>query len=143
MQRDCPRCWQPLAAEKQKRGLWNVTIDLCSGCGGLFLDRGELLRLTGNRPLHHLTTKHLGIDSDSQLLCPGCGGIMDAEHAAGIEFDVCLSCSGVWLDPGELEALQAVDAAELKELSPEKLAELYDAGQAVPGGGLLAWLFRR
>ena len=68
MQRDCPRCWQPLAAEKQKRGLWNVTVDLCSGCGGLFLDRGELLRLTGNRPLHHLTTKHLGIDSDSQLL---------------------------------------------------------------------------
>ena len=87
MQRDCPRCWQPLAAEKQKRGLWNVTVDLCSGCGGLFLDRGELLQPTGNRPLHSLTTNHLGIDSSPQSLFSPCRGLIPAVYAALAQLD--------------------------------------------------------
>ena len=68
---------------------------------------------------------------------------MDDEHAEGIEIDVCLQCNGVWLDKNELDQLKTVDSAKMKSLSPEKLAELYDADQAVSSGGLLSWLFGR
>ena len=143
MNRECPRCFPVLNPEVIRKGIWKVEIDKCTSCSGIYLDKGELMTLTGNRPLHHLTTRHLGVDSDSELLCPSCGSLMDDEYAEGIEIDVCLQCNGVWLDKNELDQLKAVDPAKMKSLSPEKLAELYDADQSVSSGGLLSWLFGR
>jgi len=143
MQRDCPRCFSELIPEKFSKGLWKVEIDKCESCYGIYLDKGELMNLTGNRPLHHLTTKHLGVDSDSEILCPGCGSLMDDEHPGGVEIDVCLQCNGVWLDKKELDLLKDIDPSSMKALSPEKLAEMYDAGQSVSSGGLFSWLFGR
>ena len=143
MNRECPRCFSVLNPEVVRKGIWKVKIDKCTSCSGIYLDKGELMTLTGNRPLHHLTTKHLGVDSDSELLCPSCGSLMDDEHAEGIEIDVCLKCNGVWLDKNELDQLRTIDPAKMKSLSPEKLAELYDADQSVSSGGLLSWLFGR
>jgi Zn-finger nucleic acid-binding protein len=141
MKKDCPRCFSELIPEKLSKGLWKVEIDKCKLCSGVFLDKGELMTLTGNRPLHHLTTKYLGIDSGSELLCPKCGSLMDDEHPGGIEIDVCLQCNGVWLDKKELDLLKEIDSSSMKELSPDKLAELYDANQSVSSGGLFSWLF--
>ena len=143
MRRDCPRCFSELKSETVRKGIWNIEIDKCDSCLGVYLDKGELMTLTGNRPLHHLTTKHLGIDSGSELLCPSCGSVMDDEHPGGVEIDVCLQCNGVWLDKKELDLLKKLDSSTLKTLSPEKMAELYDAGQSVPSGGLFSWLFGR
>ena len=143
MKRDCPRCFTELKPEKLSKGIWNIEIDRCGSCSGIYLDKGELMTLTGNRPLHHLTTKHLGIDSGSELLCPSCGSVMDDEHPGGVEIDVCLQCNGVWLDKKELDLLKELDSSILKALSPEKMAELYDAEQSVPSGGLFSWLFGR
>jgi len=143
MQRDCPRCFSELIPEKFRKGLWKVEIDKCKSCSGIYLDKGELMTLTGNRPLHHLTTKHLGVDSGSEILCPGCGSLMDDEHPGGVEIDVCLQCNGVWLDKKELDLLKDIDPYSMKALSPEKLAEMYDAGQSVSSGGLFSWLFGR
>jgi|TARA_B110000438_G_scaffold43793_1_gene43733 Zn-finger nucleic acid-binding protein len=143
MKRDCPRCFSELKPEKLSKGLWKVEIDKCESCSGIYLDKGELMTLTGNRPLHHLTTKHLGIDSGSELLCPSCGSIMDDEHPDGVEIDVCLQCNGVWLDKKELDLLKKIDPSTLKTLSPEKLAEMYDADQSIPSSGLFSWLFGR
>lgn len=143
MRRDCPRCFSELKSETVRKGIWNIEIDKCDSCLGVYLDKGELMTLTGNRPLHHLTTKHLGIDSGSELLCPSCGSVMDDEHPGGVEIDVCLQCNGVWLDKKELDLLKKLDSSTLKTLSPEKMAELYDAEQSVPSGGLFSWLFGR
>ena len=143
MRRDCPRCFSELKSETVRKGIWNIEIDKCDSCLGVYLDKGELMTLTGNRPLHHLTTKHLGIDSGSELLCPSCGSVMDDEHPGGVEIDVCLQCNGVWLDKKELDLLKELDSSILKTLSPEKMAELYDAEQSVPTGGLFSWLFGR
>ena len=143
MRRDCPRCFSELKSETVRKGIWNIEIDKCGSCLGVYLDKGELMTLTGNRPLHHLTTKHLGIDSGSELLCPSCGSVMDDEHPGGVEIDVCLQCNGVWLDKKELDLLKKLDSSTLKTLSPEKMAELYDAEQSVPSGGLFSWLFGR
>ena len=143
MNRDFPHCFVSLEKNILKKSIWSVETDNCNSCKGLYLDKGELLKLTSNRPLHNITTKYLGVDSDSKLLCPGCGSIMDMESVGGIEIDVCLQCNGVWLDSDELERLMVLDSKDIEKLSPEKLAELYDANKAVPTSGILSWLFGR
>ena len=84
MKRDCPHCFISLEKSNFNRGIWSVETDICPSCKGLYLDKGELLKLTSNRPLHNITTKYLGVDSDSKLLCPGCGSIMDMESVGGV-----------------------------------------------------------
>ena len=120
MKRDCPKCFSALRHEIIRKGIWKVEIDRCGSCSGLFLDKGELMTLTGNRPLHHLTTKHLGIDSDSELLCPSCGSLMDDEHAEGVEIDVCLQCNGVWLDKNELDSLREIERKKILQKTQKK-----------------------
>lgn len=43
------------------------------------------------------------------LMCPNCDGSMQAVNRAGVEFDMCPKCRGVWLDRGELEKLMAME----------------------------------
>lgn len=139
LKRECPRCWVPLQP-KEERLSWfkgSVIIDECEKCQGIYLDDGELKKLTGNRSLAQWLTNYLGVDSDSKLVCPGCGGIMDIERPAGVEVEVCLSCKGLWLDAGELEQLAQQEPGQFKEenLTTEKLAEMFDAGQSAPTFG--------
>jgi Zn-finger nucleic acid-binding protein len=42
-------------------------------------------------------------------MCPNCDGSMQAVNRAGVEFDMCPKCRGVWLDRGELEKLMAME----------------------------------
>jgi len=53
------------------------------------------------------------------LMCPNCDGSMQAVNRAGVEFDMCPKCRGVWLDRGELEKLMALEREDA-------------AGQAAP-----------
>lgn len=46
------------------------------------------------------------------LMCPNCDGSMRAVQRAGVEFDMCPRCRGVWLDRGELEKLMALEREE-------------------------------
>ena len=39
------------------------------------------------------------------LLCPNDNGAMQTVQRSGVEFDICPTCRGVWLDRGELEKL--------------------------------------
>ncbi len=41
------------------------------------------------------------------LLCPNDNGPMQTVQRAGVEFDICPTCRGVWLDRGELEKMLA------------------------------------
>ena len=42
-------------------------------------------------------------------LCPRCGTSLAEQDHLGITIDVCGSCGGVWLDKGELEAVEQRD----------------------------------
>ena len=46
------------------------------------------------------------------LMCPNCDASMQAVQRAGVEFDMCPRCRGVWLDRGELEKLMALEREE-------------------------------
>jgi len=39
------------------------------------------------------------------LLCPNDNGAMQTVQRSGVEFDICPTCRGVWLDRGELEKM--------------------------------------
>jgi Zn-finger nucleic acid-binding protein len=125
--RDCPKDWVPLRRERRDVMLSDVEVDACPKCEGIFLDRKEIKALTGSSDLHKLLTKYLGLDSDSQLICPNCGGLMDAEDAGDVRVDVCIKCHGVWLDAGELKRLTETDDAEFRNFPPEKIAEILKA----------------
>jgi Zn-finger nucleic acid-binding protein len=122
--RECPKDWSPLRKERRDVLLSNVELDACPTCHGIFLDKGEIKTLTGSSDLHKLLSKYLGVDSDSQLVCPNCGGLMDGEDAGDIRVDVCIHCYGVWLDAGELKRLTETDDAEFREFTPDKIEEI-------------------
>lgn len=46
------------------------------------------------------------------LMCPNDNAAMQTLERGGVQFDMCPSCRGVWLDRGELEKLMAVAADE-------------------------------
>lgn len=41
------------------------------------------------------------------LMCPNDNGPMQTVERSGVQFDMCPTCRGVWLDRGELEKLMA------------------------------------
>ena len=125
--RECPRDWTALQKEVRHSHHRSVELDVCPKCNGIFLDKKEIRALTGSRSLNKLLTKLLGLDSDSQLICPNCGGLMDGEDAGDVRVDVCLSCNGLWLDAGELERLGKMDDAEFRHLTPDKIEEILKA----------------
>ena len=88
--------------------------DICSKCGGMWLDKGEF----------HLATRKMNVyqsqkkkgeyfrgamkDSLKYVPCVRCGEIMNRKNFArisGVMIDQC-GDHGVWLDPGELEKIQ-------------------------------------
>lgn len=46
------------------------------------------------------------------LMCPNDNAAMQTLERSGVQFDMCPSCRGVWLDRGELEKLMAAAADE-------------------------------
>lgn len=46
------------------------------------------------------------------LLCPNDNSSMQTVDRSGVQFDMCPSCRGVWLDRGELEKLMAASAQD-------------------------------
>ena len=50
------------------------------------------------------------------LLCPNCNQSMTAVNRQGVEFDMCPTCRGVWLDRGELDKI--IDRASVVAPAP-------------------------
>jgi Zn-finger nucleic acid-binding protein len=46
------------------------------------------------------------------LMCPNDSSAMQTMERAGVQFDMCPNCRGVWLDRGELEKLMEVATAD-------------------------------
>ncbi len=52
------------------------------------------------------------------LMCPNDNASMTTVNRDGVEFDMCPSCRGVWLDRGELEKLISAGEALERQAPP-------------------------
>lgn len=109
MKRKCPVC----SVDMNTINIDKQTIDQCASCGGSYYDEGELEQLlTVFRYYESIYIEEEEIENvpekDEQrvLHCPKDNSLMSPEDVAAIIVDRCSSCGGIWLDKGELTALQ-------------------------------------
>ena len=115
---DCPRDGTKLEAKIYEA---NIEVDACARCGGMFLDKGELEQIQAAS--EHDYAKALAEQPDSlkemfgaanqelagPATCPRCGTEMDMRsygYGSQILIDACPEGCGIWLDAGEIQALE-------------------------------------
>ncbi|MBU1535151.1 zf-TFIIB domain-containing protein [Myxococcota bacterium] len=114
----CPYHDEPLKKEIYEA---EIEIDMCPTCRGLWLDPGELETIQQTQEIdyserleHNVNKEAMEYNRERQLKaepikCPGCSTLMEKQehdHNSLIVIDFCPSCFGIWLDEGELEALE-------------------------------------
>lgn len=115
----CPACSNDLTAVT----IEGVTIDFCKGsCGGIWFDYHEVEkfdRLNENVSFDVLKGEggqNVVLDYNKPRRCPKCTGETLSRHFLDkqkeIEVDECGNCSGIWLDPGELNRLRHLNTDE-------------------------------
>ncbi len=113
----CPRCWASRVQLALQRGQTNTfSLDACSQCGGVWLDRQAAQRVLSDSPAQPT-------GQPPSLFCPCCDQGM-APHTvppSGMVVDAC-GTHGVWFDAHELDAICAA-AAQRKGLKvPARVA---------------------
>jgi Zn-finger nucleic acid-binding protein len=87
-------------------------VSLCPACHGILLSPQALRGIERRQELPPtvLSEQAAAIrDGAARISCPRCFAPMQREQApSGLDFaiDLCRSCSLLWLDPGEIEAIQ-------------------------------------
>ena len=114
----CPRDQSELKAKEYEA---NTQVDVCPQCEGMFLDKGELETIQEAKEHDHSAALAEAPDPVREMLknarshksgpaaCPKCGAEMTARSygfGSQIEIDVCPDDCGIWLDKGEIEALE-------------------------------------
>lgn len=106
----CPKCAGSLHGVDSREG---VTLDFCDGCKGLWFEAGEVasyFELTSDVP--DLDTAR-ATQTSSAWSCPKCStALVSFRYGApgDLVVDRCLSCGGIWLDRGEVPALERLSA---------------------------------
>lgn len=116
----CPAC-RGLLREYQSR---KNTIDVCSSCGGIWFDEGELLEYVTNltekqelypelTPVFFKARDVLRVEDLKPEIryCPRCTQCMNKFNYAydsNIFLDRCPGCGGIWTDPGEAGMIAGV-----------------------------------
>jgi Zn-finger nucleic acid-binding protein len=110
----CPRGGTALESRKYEAG---IEVDGCARCGGVWLDHGELEAIQHSRE----TDRSRDLERMDEVIqavadrptgpasCPKCGAelaVHEYAHCSRIHVDTCPEGHGVWLDGGELEALE-------------------------------------
>lgn len=116
---NCPRCFHALRQVSYE----GVIVDTCDGCGGEWLDKGEIVRINKAREVVFSDNDKAKVEgakkvvlrevskTQKTLICPHCNVAMQTLNYAydsGIMIDKCPKCEGIWLDKNELEAIQIV-----------------------------------
>jgi Zn-finger nucleic acid-binding protein len=128
---DCPVCKNAMITME----LWDVEIDYCTGCKGIWLDKGELeLILGGGEKSRQLlsslskTTK----TSEIQRKCPICRKKMEmitaGEGTSSILLDRCAKGDGLWFDGGELNDILQMAKLDEGDKIKKVLAEMFGRG---------------
>lgn len=63
MELNCPKCMAPMRAYERN----GITVDQCTGCRGIFLDRGELEHLIDGEDNYYQAPKQTGSQPQQPL----------------------------------------------------------------------------
>lgn len=110
----CPKCKSPSVHEFRTGE--DVTIDLCDRCGGSWFQKGELAdacELAQDFPDKAAAMKTA---RPTAFTCPRCKGekLVEVDYSAielasgRLKVDYCKKCEGIWVDKGEMVALECI-----------------------------------
>jgi len=107
---DCPACKEAMITAE----LEEVEVDYCAGCGGIWLDAGELELLVDEPGAARAVLDSFVVPDgvkERARRCPICRKRMEKVRAASGEGDVlldrCRGADGLWFDRGELDRILA------------------------------------
>lgn len=110
---NCPRCSLPLRDVTPDLEMPDVHGLGCSQCGGHWLSQTDLHRLEQVVDVSWVELRHIPPpELQSELLtCPRCSPArhlnkVQSDRDRKVVLDACEHCHGVWLDGGELHAIQ-------------------------------------
>jgi len=110
---NCPRCQHTLETEQFNDCNILLELDNCPACGGTWFDKDELSQVDHIIEPTFLEIRHIpNIKEQFETLkCPSCNNnprLQKAVHPRDnkVVIDYCPYCKGIWLDKGELEAIQ-------------------------------------
>ncbi len=118
----CPKCGVSELETRVHRG---VNIDFCSKCNGIWLDKGELDKIShphaGN--VEYCSLYHVDENRISDFCCPLCRDVKLKEANficySSIVIEYCTNCEGFWLDRGKLYKINA-EIDKIKKDDPSR-----------------------
>jgi Zn-dependent protease with chaperone function len=111
----CPKCPEKVLEPRFTRQ--GVEVDICLGCEGVWLDKGEIFYFTKRPEEISIVLKEAeGKAIPTQYLSPRTGGPMVELPLFGGELrvDLCKGSGGLWFDGGELKKLLKMDPKRLR-----------------------------
>jgi len=120
----CPQCQKQMKELKYIPGK-DLLVDYCEGCGGVWLDGGELDDAKGIadaqddrkvRLMRAIWQMRAEVRGDKLMICPKCKSptVQEFMTGEGVTLDMCDRCKGSWFEKGEL-----ADICELAEDVPD------------------------
>jgi uncharacterized protein len=108
---NCPRCNIDLQTNIIKEFNKSIEVDICPDCSGIWFDKGELAKLDKIVEPTFIEIRKIPAKKDQfeKLSCPSCSKTMlksDHPRDSKVIMDYCAVCQGIWLDKGELDAIQ-------------------------------------
>jgi Zn-finger nucleic acid-binding protein len=91
-----------------------VTVDGCDGCGGVWFDNKELTAVAQAQAAQLKELEDIFqpnpfvLKPKAKMTCPACQVELvefEFKHSPGIKLDGCPQCKGIWVDDGELKAI--------------------------------------
>lgn len=116
---NCPRDYTAF----ERSVVEDQTVERCPECDGIWIPGESIDTLLGKG--ERLKLRSLCSARPSQLVCPYHHVELGETKIGGVTVDLCPECSGLWLDPGELENLRARPRMKEKE-SPMRTALIAD-----------------
>jgi Zn-finger nucleic acid-binding protein len=109
----CPRCNKELEKNTIRGVNVSVEVETCAGCGGTWFGKNVLSSVDKIvEPVAIEIRKLPSMDQQLRALnCPACENPVIMSKAyhnrdSKVIMDYCPHCKGIWLDKGELDAIQ-------------------------------------
>jgi Zn-finger nucleic acid-binding protein len=117
---NCPRCKAELERSSIKETSLTYDSHTCTTCEGFLLDLPKLQEIEMQVEQRFFEFRRIPgkEEQQEQLHCPKCEGqvVMDkltSERDKKVIMDVCPKCKNIWLDGGEVKAIQQDSFATL------------------------------